>query len=1094
MRVTLTTLALLMFYLWPGSETPTTVLSSAAAVADQDDKLTPERRQELEKKALGLTIECVQQYRRGNLVRAKELARDMLNISRTLYPSKEYPSGHPVLAGAIRLLGAMHRDCGEYDKASRLCREALRMCRTLYPKKDFPYGDPLLHVCINDLAWLCRTTGQYNESERLYREALDLQQGFYSKKDFPNGHRLLAATMGNLAGLHKAMGEYGKAEPLYRQALAMDRALYPKKVFPNGHPSLATCLNNLGLLLHTAGQCGKAEPYCREAVEMRRALYPKEKLPNGHPDLATSINNLALLYEDVGEIAKAVLLCREALEMRRALFPKKEFPRGHEHLASSIGHLAGLYRRMHEYDKAERLYCEALDMYRDLYPKKSFRDGHPSVVLSLNSLGRFYAVTKKYGRAKTLYNEALEMCHALYPKNNFPNGHPDVALLMNNLAMLHSEVGEYATAKGLYREALEMGRALYPKKHFRYGHPELIAIINNSAHLHHVAEAYREAEPLFREALDMESALTLRFVDIAAEAESWNYLANRPLIRDSLISTSRHLPDTGTVYDALWGTRAALTRVTEHRHRGLMASRDPDTATLADQLRLTRMSLAGVLLKPGRDADAHRKLVEQLTETKEDLEKRIAAKLKLAPLHPATASPKPKLLHAALPDDAVFVDLYRYFYFEQDPKVKGRKGEKRTPSYVAFVLRKDKPDIRVELKEAKPIDDAWAAWHKAITADRYDEKAERQAAKKFADLVWEPIRKQLPDKVKTVYLAPDGKLAQVPWGALPGKKADTVLLDEHAVCLVPHGPWLLERLEEKAEKQTGSTVVAYGGVDYDRDPAAVLKPHDDVRGPLLSEKRPIKWSDLPGTAREQAAILALAKKALKDAPIARSGRDANTKQLEEDLPKARYAHIATHGFFADPEFRSAIQVDPKLFDYRGFGERRGGARSPLVLSGLVLAGANRQGEEAAPDHGIITAEGLIGLRMEGLELAVLSACETGLGESGGGEGVYGLQRAFHVAGCKNVIASLWKVDDAATQALMTLFYRNLWEKKLDPAEALRQAQLTLYRNPAAVEVVKKRGADFTESDLPEVKPDARRKHAPTAHWAAFTFSGVQPAK
>jgi len=525
-----------------------------------------------------------------------------------------------------------------------------------------------------------------------------------------------------------------------------------------------------------------------------------------------------------------------------------------------------------------------------------------------------------------------------------------------------------------------------------------------------------------------------------------------------------------------------------------MASRDPDSATLADQLRLTRMSLAGMLLKPGRDADAHREKIEQLTETKEDLEKRIAAKLKLAPLKPATTSATPNRLRAALPDGAVFVDLYRYVYFEQDPKVKGKKGERRAESYIAFVLRKDKPAIRVELKEAKPIDDAWAAWRKAITTDRYDEKAERKAAAKFAELVWEPIRKQLPDQVRTVYLAPDGKLAQVPWGALDGKKADTVLLDEHAVCLVPHGPWLLERLEQKTEKLTGSTLLAYGGVDYDRGPAAVLKPRDDVRGPLLSEKRRIKWSDLPGTAKEQAAIIALAKKALKDKPIARSGRDANTKQIEEDLPKARYAHIATHGFFADPEFRSALQADPKLFEYRGFGERRGGARSPLVLSGLVLAGANRLGEDAAPDHGIITAEGLIGLRMEGLELAVLSACETGLGESGGGEGVYGLQRAFHVAGCKKVIASLWKVDDAATQALMTLFYRNLWEKKLDAAEALRQAQLTIYRNPAAVEVVKKRGADFTESDLPEVKPGAQRKHAPTAHWAAFTFSGVRQPK
>ena len=98
---------------------------------------------------------------------------------------------------------------------------------------------------------------------------------------------------------------------------------------------------------------------------------------------------------------------------------------------------------------------------------------------------------------------------------------------------------------------------------------------------------------------------------------------------------------------------------------------------------------------------------------------------------------------------------------------------------------------------------------------------------------------------------------------------------------------------------------------------------------------------------------------------------------------------------------------------------------------------------------------------QGLELAVLSACETGLGAFGGGEGVYGLQRAFHVAGCRNVVASLWKVDDAATEALMALFYANLWEKKLDPAEALRQAQLTMYRHPTAVSLAKSRGVDFS---------------------------------
>src|SRR5262249_10885424 len=136
--------------------------------------------------------------------------------------------------------------------------------------------------------------------------------------------------------------------------------------------------------------------------------------------------------------------------------------------------------------------------------------------------------------------------------------------------------------------------------------------------------------------------------------------------------------------------------------------------------------------------------------------------------------------------------------------------------------------------------------------------------------------------------------------------------------------------------------------------------------------------------------------------------------------RARLAHLATHGFFADPRFRSVLQLDEKLFARRTFSDtdsvRRvgAGARNPLVLSGLVLAGANRSD---TADRGILSADDLTRLDLRNLDLAVLSACESGLGESGGGEGVFGLQRALHVAGCKDVIASLWKVDDDATCAL-----------------------------------------------------------------------------
>src|SRR5207302_619667 len=97
-----------------------------------------------------------------------------------------------------------------------------------------------------------------------------------------------------------------------------------------------------------------------------------------------------------------------------------------------------------------------------------------------------------------------------------------------------------------------------------------------------------------------------------------------------------------------------------------------------------------------------------------------------------------------------------------------------------------------------------------------------------------------------------------------------------------------------------------------------------------------------------------------------------------------------------------------------------------------------------------TGEQLIDLDLSGLELAVLSACETGLGDVADGEGTFGLQRAFHYAGTTDVVASLWKVPDESTAALMSLFYRKLWAEDLSPMEALREAQLEIYKNPKAV--------------------------------------------
>jgi CHAT domain-containing protein len=151
------------------------------------------------------------------------------------------------------------------------------------------------------------------------------------------------------------------------------------------------------------------------------------------------------------------------------------------------------------------------------------------------------------------------------------------------------------------------------------------------------------------------------------------------------------------------------------------------------------------------------------------------------------------------------------------------------------------------------------------------------------------------------------------------------------------------------------------------------------------------------------------------------------------------------------------------------------------MTGLVFAGANNP---KTPGRGIVTGEALVDLDLSGLELAVLSACETGLGDVAGGEGSFGLQRAFHLAGTQIVVASQWKVPDQATATLMESFYRNMWEKNLSPMESLRQAQLWMFREGKNHPGIKR---GLVRDDVPQPDKDGR---LPPYYWAAFTLSGV----
>jgi CHAT domain-containing protein len=643
--------------------------------------------------------------------------------------------------------------------------------------------------------------------------------------------------------------------------------------------------------------------------------------------------------------------------------------------------------------------------------------------------------------------------------------------------------GKNAHAEDLLREALAIDRRTHPKQ----DHPDLAHSLNNLAMMLWAQGKYAEADRLFRESLAVFRALAQGHAAVRSEGEALTLVSTHAPARDGLLSNAwASRAAAQTVYPEVWASKATLSRVYEQRAlTARAAASDPRAAALLTQITEHRRRRADLLLAPtpsdpaiGKQRDA---ALAQYARNIEDLDRQ------LRPLLPTLQRAKavPADLQNVLPADTAVVDFLRWTLYVQDPKVPGKKGSKGTVRYLAFVVSKDKV-AWLDLGEAEPIESAVTAWRNAITAGR-DILADLPY--KVRELIWVKVRQELPEQVKRVYLCPDLTLCRVPWAALPGDRPGTILLEEYALATLPHAVFLLDKLGQKdATPKRPTDVLAVGGVAYDAAQPASDKGAANRSAPLLQPGQLLGWPALPGAAAEAEGVLAAAAKK-KLHPRTLSEEKATVSAVLEALPQARCAHLATHGFFADASFRSAFQVDPKLFQIRG-GERIGAAAlSPLVMTGLVFAGANNP---KIPGRGILTGEALVDLDLSGLDLAVLSACETGLGDVAGGEGTFGLQRAFHLAGTRDVIASLWKVPDRATAALMALFYQNFWDKQLPPIEALRHAQLEIYRHP---EKIADLAAGFRGKfeEVPGNKegtiPPGPSGKAHPRLWAAFSLSG-----
>jgi CHAT domain-containing protein len=333
--------------------------------------------------------------------------------------------------------------------------------------------------------------------------------------------------------------------------------------------------------------------------------------------------------------------------------------------------------------------------------------------------------------------------------------------------------------------------------------------------------------------------------------------------------------------------------------------------------------------------------------------------------------------------------------------------------YVALVLTKNKalPQL-IELDNGQQLDTRYARF--------YRNAIQQHLADTYSyDQYWARIEPELMGK-KMIYISTDGVYNQINLNTIKKPGADYVI-NRYDLVILGNSKDLFT-LKSKKKTVVKKSAALLGFPDYGSNEIAAL----------------------PATKVEIDGIAKILKAAAYQTILytQKVATETNIKSVKAPL----LMHIATHGYFLQD------------IDHAGsaFGVNMDNANNnPLLRSGLLLTGAGKTVTGATSpsltsnDNGILTAYEAMNMNLEGTSLVVLSACETGLGDVKAGEGVYGLQRAFLVAGADALIMSLWKVDDAATQQLMTYFYTN-WIKTGNKQKAFKQAQLQLmvkYKEP-----------------------------------------------
>ncbi len=975
------------------------------------------------------------------------------------------------LAHTLQALGRIYAQYGEPQKALALYNEALKIQRT---RKDLAEQAEILST----IGFIYSQLLSDNQKGLLFlNDALTLQraaQGKLSGIALAFNLSREAQILISIAATYKSLGNYPKTLDLYNRAISLLQKAGNRSVE-------AEILNQISFAYDELGEKQKALCSLNQALMLQRASKDSRRE-------AFTLNNIAGIYASLSDYQKALDFYNQALVLQRQV---KDRPQE----AVTLKDIASVYSLLGDYQLSIDTYNQALEISKQIGDRTT-------VARTLDNIGTVYRSTPDYQKSLDYYNQALKLWREQGDKfNEFGT--------LTGVIRVYESLKNYPQAMATANEALSLSRqqkssfaetaalALLGKVHLASGDYQLSLSASNQAvsgwHklgsriaeanvLGNIGKAYNslkqpqqaintynqelklrrtlgdrtgEADTLYNIAVterdrgNLNGALsqietTIKIVEdvrtkVTSQDLRTSYFASvqkyYQFYIDLLMRLHKQQPSKG--YDSL-----ALNASERARARSLLELLNEANADIRAGVNPKLLELERTLQQQ-IDARLKRQIELSNNQNSQALETEIAALLEqVRQVQAQIRTTSPRYAALTQPQPLKLAEIQQQVLDDNTLLLEYSLGEER--SYLWAVTKTNITSY--ELPKREDIEAATQKFRDALTIPSQRTIPEAaKAADPLSEILLTPVAKQLGHK--RLVVVSDGALQYIPFAALTSpnsqQKSYEPLINAHEIITLPSASTIaLLRHEHQGRKRSPKKVAVLADPVFSPSDERVKHQstsepsttHNSHSLPELQLSRAMRESGitfdrLRFTRQEAEQILSLVppQESQTFVDFAASRTTATSQQLQQ----YRIIHFATHGIL--------------------------NSKHP-ELSGVVLSLVDETGK---PQNGFLRLQDVFNLNLSA-ELVVLSACETGLGEEVKGEGIVGLTRGFMYAGSPRVVVSLWSVDDQGTSELMKIFYTKMWRQGLQPAAALRAAQIEMWRN---------------------------QNFAAPYYWAAFTLQG-----